>query len=503
MVLQIIFAFIAGIVTILSPCILPVLPIVLSGTVGGKFKPWGVVTGFITSFTVFTLFLSTLVKLLGVPSESLRLVSILILVFFGISLLVPQTQILLEKLFSGLANFTPKVEGTGFWGGILLGLSLGLVWTPCVGPILASVIALAAAGGVTIQTFFITLAYSIGTVIPMFAVMSWGRLAIKNTDVLQKIFGLLMILTALALFSNLDRKLQVWVTTTFPNYGANLTQFEQKAFKSADSFGLAPELIVGGQWFNSAPLKLSELKGKVVLIDFWTYTCINCIRTLPYNKTWYTKYKDQGLVIIGVHTPEFEFEHDAKNVSQAISDFGITYPVMQDNNYATWNAYHNNYWPALYLIDKNGQIVYTHFGEGNDDQTEAAIQKALGVTMPINNPQTIVDTQTPETYVGATRGDPSAFNLTGKWSIQPEYGQAPKGGTLTFPYRAKSIYLVMKTSDNNPGKVNVYLDGKLTKTLTVLENKLYDLSTLDTAGDHTLKLEFLDENIQLFAFTFG
>lgn len=503
MLIQIVFAFIAGIVTILSPCILPVLPIVLSGSIGGKSRPWGVVTGFVLSFTFFTLFLSSLVQHFGLPSNALRLVSIILLLLFGITQLLPQAQALSEKLFSLLANKVPVIKQGGFVGGLLVGLSLGLVWTPCVGPILASVIALAATGTVSSQTFAITLAYAVGTAIPMLVVMRIGRLTFKNSLVLQKLFGLVMILTSLVLFLNLDRQFQTWITSAFPSYGANLTTFEQQAVKTLATQGQAPELIAGGKWFNSSPLKLSELKGKVVLIDFWTYTCINCLRTLPYNKAWYAKYKDQGLVIIGVHTPEFEFEHEATNVDKAIHDLGITYPVMQDNNYATWNAYRNNYWPAIYLINKDGNIVYSHFGEGDEDKTEKEIQQALGVTKPINNPTYSVNAQTPETYVGSSRFEEGRFTTTGTWTIQPEYAQSPKGGTLTFPYYAKDIYVVMKTSDGKPGRVSVNLDGKLIQTISVQDNKLYDLVKMAVAGSHSLKLEFLDENIQLFAFTFG
>ncbi len=505
MLLLLLFAFIAGLVTILSPCILPVLPIVLSGAVGDKHRPLGVVIGFVASFTFFTLFLSGLVKLFGIPSDSLRIVAIVILAFFGVSLLIPAAQQLTEKLFTKLSGLLPVNSGkTGLWGGILVGFSLGLVWTPCVGPILASVIALAIAGTVNTQVFLITLFYAMGTAIPMFMVMTWGRLVIKRTDLIQKVFGLLMILTALAMFLNWDRQFQTWVTNTFPNYGTNLTKFEQKAVTLTQaSQGTAPELIAGGQWFGSAPLTINSLRDKVVLVDFWTYTCINCIRTLPYMKMWDKKYRDHGLVIIGVHTPEFEFEKQPANVARAVKDFGLTYPVMQDNDYATWNAYHNQYWPAKYLIDNNGNIVFTHFGEGDYDRVETEIQKALGIKMDIANPSYTVDTQTPETYVGAMRKVPGSFDTTGTWDIQPEYAQSPKGGTLTLPFVAKNVYLVMKTSNNKSGHLKVFIDGKLNQTLTVFENKLYNLVSLNLAGPHTLKLEFLDENIQLFAFTFG
>ena len=392
MIILIAFAFLAGIITILSPCILPILPIVLSGTIGSKRKPLGIVIGFILSFILFTLFLSALVKATGISADALRSLSIIIILFFGISLLLPQVQVFLEKLFSRLSGkFAIQGSHEGFHGGVFIGLSLGLIWTPCVGPILASVITLAVTNNVNLAAFFITFAYALGTAIPMFAIMIGGRGLLQripwllpNTAKIQKIFGVLMILTAIGIFFNIDRRFQVYILDKFPGYGTGLTSFEDNsAVKNQlenlfnrntnakdtekpisdlkDDFGKAPELIPGGEWFNSDPLQLSSLRGKVVLIDFWTYTCINCIRTLPYLKQWHEKYKDEGLVIIGVHSPEFEFEKNPDNLQKAINDFKIEYPIMQDNDFSTWTAYNNRYWPAKYLIDKDGNVRYTHF----------------------------------------------------------------------------------------------------------------------------------------------
>src|SRR3989344_1506501 len=343
MILLILFAFIAGIVTILSPCILPILPIVLSSSVeGGKQKPLGVVIGFIGSFTFFTLFLSAIVKATGIPVDSLRLFSVVIIFLFGVSFLLPKVQLWLEQAFSRLARVVPQQRQNDnrpdFIKGLLIGLSLGLLWTPCVGPILASVISLALSGSVNSAAVFITLAYATGTAIPMFAVLHGGRallqrhqVLVRNTANIQKVFGVIMVLTAIAIYTNLDRRFQIFVLDAFPNYGIGLTQFEDNSvvkreleklqnkpindtqrgkpmFDLTTNYGTAPNFIAGGQWFNSAPLTISALRGKVVLVDFWTYTCINCIRTLPYLKKWHTSYKDKGLVIVGVHTPEFEFE---------------------------------------------------------------------------------------------------------------------------------------------------------------------------------------------------
>lgn len=579
MIILIAFAFLAGIVTILSPCILPVLPIVLSGSIsGGKRRPWGVVLGFILSFTIFTLFLTALVKSLGISSNTLRSISVVIIFLFGLSLILPNFQVFLEKLFSKLSSLFPKTNSnSGFWGGLLVGVTVGLLWTPCVGPILGSVISLAVSGSVTSSTFLITLAYSLGTALPMLAIVYGGRQLLnkvpwltQNTAKIQIAFGVVMMLTALAIFFNLDRKFQSYILEKFPQYGTGLTQIEENNLVNKSlqrlkgnntslneqdmgkpmgsvlpNLGKAPELIPGGQWFNlpngEASLSLSDLKGKVVLVDFWTYTCINCIRTLPYLKSWDEKYSKDGFVIIGVHTPEFDFEKDANNVKSAIKDYGLKYPVMQDNDYATWNAYNNHYWPAKYLIDKDGYVRDIHFGEGKYDETEQKIQKLLAETGKnindsINNPEYSVDSSTPETYLGYGRMEffqtpdqlvkdqekiyqaPNGLNrnyfaFDGTWEVGEEYAMPAKGAFLLSDFDAKNVYLVIKPEEGKTGQIRVYLDGQVVSTfagedvkngvINVDTDRLYNLIKLDQAGHHSLKLEFLDSNLQVFAFTFG
>ena len=565
--LLILFAFIAGFVTVLSPCILPVLPIVLSGSIGGGHRrPIGIVLGFILSFTLFTLFLSAIVKATGLSADFLRSFSVIVILLFGFSLLIPNFQVLMEKLFTKLSSLVTSnsSRGTGFFGGLVLGISLGLIWTPCVGPIIASVITLAATNSVNGSSFLITLAYSTGTAIPMFAITYGGRALLlkvpwllRNTGRIQKGFGVIMILVAIGIFFNLDRKFQTEFIDKFPQYGAGLTKLEDNKFVkdqlqrisgSKDSISVeginspkAPELIPGGEWFNTKPLTMAELKGKVVFIDFWTYTCINCIRTLPYIKDWNSKYKDKGLVIIGVHTPEFEFEKDADNVKKAIADFKITYPVMQDNDYATWNAYSNRYWPAHYLIDKNGKVRDEHFGEGAYDETEKKIQELLKETgavvdNKVSNPTYQVQTLSPETYVGygrlgeftspegpkhdavATYTLPTnlalnTFAFSGQWKMMEETSMPKRGGVIAYHFKAKDVYLVLNLV-NKSSKFRVTLDDKPVDTtnqgedvkdgiVNVAENRLYKLIHLQKAEDHILKLEFLDDNSALFAFTFG
>jgi cytochrome c biogenesis protein CcdA/thiol-disulfide isomerase/thioredoxin len=586
MALLILFAFLAGVVTILSPCILPILPIILSSSVAtGKSKPWGIVTGFVLSFTFFTLVLTSIVKATGVSADLLRSVAIGVVLIFGVSLLIPQTQLLLEKMFSSIAQFIPnQSQKKGFIGGVLVGLSLGLLWTPCVGPILASVITLAVTSQVNAAAVLITLAYSFGTAVPMFLIIiSGGNLLRKvpglarNTQYIQQFFGGVMILTAFALFFNFDRQFQIWVVTRFPQYGSGLTQIEtipivQKSLQqlsasnaSGDTdqvtaqadqqrgnivtqllsgINKAADFTGGGPWINSKPLSLKrELKGKVVLVDFWTYTCINCIRTIPYIKDWYTKYKDKGLVIVGVHTPEFEFEKKTENVQKAVKDFGIEYPVVQDNDFFIWGAYRNQYWPAHYLIDKSGSIRYTHFGEGNYLETENAI-RALLDEKPLsqNEPEKPQQPLTPETYLGYKRaesyspflqlkidkeenyafsGDLSddAVALNGKWKLGAESIQsAEDGADLLLNFQATKVHLVLSPPDEADPKqkfvVKVKLDGKEVPSQYWTQDmnskgeiemngaREYTVLDLKNYGRHILEI-ILPNGVHAFAFTFG
>lgn len=582
MLLLIIFSFIAGIVTVLSPCILPVLPIVLSGSVtGGKKRPFGIVTGFILSFTFFTLFLSTIVQATGISADLLRTFSIVIIGTFGVFLIFPQAQGIFEKLFQSLAKFTPQQTGDGFGSGLVVGMGLGLLWTPCVGPILASIISLALSGTVTGSAVLITLAYALGTSLPMIAIIYGGRNLLngvpgllRHTAHIQRGFGVVMILTAFAIFMNWDRQFQTWILTKFPSYGTGLTQFEEidivreqldrlrpkdmqfekenmgrPLFEMQSSgtaklpvLGTAPELIPGGEWFNTEPLTLAQLQSeeKVVLIDFWTYSCINCIRTLPYLKDWHEKYAEQGLVIVGVHAPEFEFEKDADNVAEAIEDFELTYPVVQDNDFATWRAYQNRYWPAKYLIDKQGNVRYTHFGEGKYTETENAIRELLDET-PLSEQEDEPLSrrrQTPETYLGYLRAQsyvqgeqlrPDAtveltsagilpedsVELDGSWYLAEEYVMTRSDkAQLNLNFLASQVFLVLDTNDG-PKEARVLLDGEPLPekywtpdmdengVIIIEEARKYDILNLgEDYGRHRVTIEF-EEGVQAFAFTFG
>jgi cytochrome c biogenesis protein CcdA/thiol-disulfide isomerase/thioredoxin len=570
MILLILFAFLAGIVTILSPCILPILPVILASSAGqGRARPYGIVLGFIASFTFFTLFLSIIVRWLGVPSTSLRIGAIIIIVAMGLSLLLPGTTVILEKLWNRLASHLPTSNNqSGFGAGLLTGLSLGILWTPCVGPILAAVIALALSGTVTLITFFITLAFSLGTSLPMLAIIVGGQRLwqrapwmLRHTQQIQQGFGIVMIITGLALATNLDQRFQLWVAQYWPQSTEFLTNLEKNdiiqqqltklrpnipggsMFSFLSSATAAPDFSGGTHWINSPPLKLADLKGKVVLVDFWTYSCINCLRTLPYLKDWYAKYQNQGFVIIGVHTPEFEFEKDTTNVTKAALSLGVTYPVVQDNNYSIWNAYHNQYWPAHYLLDKDGIVRHTHFGEGAYLETENEIRQLLGETpmaSSLPEPATINRPLTSETYLGYKRAasyDPQlnmvvdkpqnytfheplptdGVGLQGNWTVGAEAiwaGSAP--ARLAINFAASQVYLVLSANATTaPAHLQVQLDGQpLAKKywtkdmdeqgmITVTDARKYDILNLGADyGRHTLSLDF-DNGIRAYAFTFG
>lgn len=571
MLILLLFAFLAGFVTVLSPCILPILPIVLSSSItGGKKRPLGIVTGFIASFTFFTLMLATLVKATGISPEVLRTISIIVIAGFGLSLCIPKMQLVFEQLFSSLTRFAPRsTQDPGFFGGILIGLSLGLLWTPCVGPILASVITLAITSSVSFFAVLITLVYSIGTAIPMLIITLTGRSLLQkipwllsSTGKIQKAFGLIMIGVAISMYFNLDRTFQTFILETFPGYGAGLTSFEDNAVvrqqleglntngsqqkissPGLSSYGKAPDFIGASSWLNSKPYAVDRLKGKVVLVDFWTYSCINCIRTLPYLRSWHEKYESKGLVIIGVHSPEFEFEKDKDNVLEAMKDFGITYPVVQDNEFFIWRAYQNRYWPAKYLIDKEGVIRYQHFGEGKYVETENAIRSLLD-----EEPLDKIDEEklsfsftkvTPEIYLGRERAqhytqtltpirndtmqifrfnDPlgnDEVGLAGRWKIENErITSGEDHAKLYLNFNASNVYLVLGGSNSDNIPVTVKLDGAkidssaLTKDfnlsggISVTRDRKYDIVDLKgDVGRHVLEIT-IPQGISAYAFTF-
>lgn len=551
MLLLIGFAFLAGVVTVLSPCILPVLPVILSGSVGGKARPWGIITGFVLSFTVFTLTLSSLVQALGLDPEVLRWAAAGLILGFGLVLVIPVLKdgfmAWTTRLVQRNTAVKPGKPSAGFVPGFFLGLGLGLVWTPCVGPIMASVISLALSQSVDSSSVLITLAYSVGTAIPLFLVMQGGRTLVTkfswfshHASAIQKGFGVLMIVTSVGLFTGADRAFSTWLLTTFPAYGSGLTSIEnheavqaelekRRPTASSDATNADPLTLGEGVWLNSPPLTLEGLRGKVVLVDFWTYSCINCIRTMPYLRSWYEKYRDQGLVIVGVHSPEFAFERSEANLRRAMGELGVTWPVVQDNAFGIWNAFQNQYWPAHYLYDRSGTLIETHFGEGNYDETEAAIVEALGTGRRAGAPEGTWEVSkaplTAETYLGYGRGarfaspedvatdevreysvppelPPHRWAFEGPWTIGKESSQGTMGSRLVLQFEGSRVYLVASPAEGKPVTVRIRLDGRELPPQTIDQDALYTLVDDAARTGGRLELEFSGP-IQVFALTFG
>lgn len=581
------FAFLAGLVTILAPCIWPILPIVLSSSVAGegRRRPLGITLGIMLSFAFFTLTISYLVKVFHFDPDNLRIAAIVIIAILGITMVVPALSRMIEGLISRMSSLFGQrsKRGSGFLAGFITGISLGVVWSPCAGPILAAIATLAATGKVTLSVVLVTLAYIIGVGIPLFIFAYGGRQVITRTRFLsqytgriQQVFGVIMLLTAVAIYTNYDRLIETKLLNAFPQFSSTLNSFESsktvsmqldilKGRKSTivdpppatpvrqtentsyfNANTPAADFVGITKWLNTnSQLSIKDLKGKVVLVDFWTYTCINCIRTLPHVTSWYDKYKDDGFVVIGVHTPEFQFEHNSDNVLDAIKMYNIHYPVAQDNDYATWNNYNNEYWPAEYLIDRNGNIRRTHFGEGEYDEMEMAIRELLkengqAVSGTIDNlqDQTPGGSQSPETYLGAERMEyyfdggntgtiekrfmlaenlhQDSFSFGGDWNIEKEYAVAGKDAALNYKFSADKVFLVLRPgSSGTMAKVKVLLDGKPVDgsnagsdvnngEVTVNSDRLYNLINLGSkAGSHVLTLQFETPGIEAFAFTFG
>lgn len=564
MLLLIVFAFLAGVFTILSPCILPILPVILSAsTLKGRWRPLGIIIGFVIAFSFFTLTLSAIVHATGLSANFLRYTAIAIIFLFGLVMLFPRLTELFTKLSSPLANLGQQLQvkqsGNGFLGGILFGMALGLLWTPCAGPILAAITTLVATQAVTFFTVIITLAYSLGAGIPMFFIAYGGAKVIHSSkflathsEGLRQIFGGLMIVTAIALALNWDMILQQKISSFIPSILIEdnplvreslqeLSGEKEEFFKIQEkappiaggaegteallNYGPAPEIVGIDNWINSKPLTIKDLKGKVVLIDFWTYSCINCLRTLSYLEKWDADYKDKGLVIIGVHTPEFEFEKDNKNVKNAAERLGVKYPVAQDNEYKTWQAYHNHYWPAHYLIDQNGNLRMIHFGEGKYVETENAIRQLLGMQpLKMQEPERKIRPTSPETYLGTSRGSDNytsenhiqpdqialydyhgtlavdQIGLKGRWKVESERITSESNDSfLDMHFLSKKVYLVMSGKSEKP--VVVFLDGKKVGEFTLDADRKYDIVDAPY-GQHQLSLQ-IPSGISAYAFTFG
>jgi cytochrome c biogenesis protein CcdA/thiol-disulfide isomerase/thioredoxin len=584
------FALLAGAGTAISPCVLPVLPALLSAAgSGGRRRPLGVVTGLTATFTLTIVGLAQVVDGVGLGSSLTRDLAIVALLGFGTAVLVPRLGDRLAAPLSRLAAFGPGSTGDGFVSGLGVGAALGFVYAPCAGPILAAVIAVSAATG---RTFVIGLAYAAGSAAVLFAFALGGRGVLERLrsggrgPVVQRALGGIMVLTALAMALQLDIRFQTAIADNLPNALMNPTRAledssavkerladlrgrsrfevaEERARRAAarqtattarpavpddpalpgvltpelPQLGPAPDFQDNSSWLNTPggrAISLASLRGRVVLVDFWTYTCINCIRTLPYLRAWDQKYRDKRLTIVGVHAPEFAFEKKTSNVKAAISQSRLRYSVVQDNDMKTWNAWGNQYWPAKYLIDADGQVRYTHFGEGEYKETEAAIRTLLAEagTRKLGSGAQAEDTiavkrsqTTPETYLGTARaagfvpGGPvdgtktyeavageeltlNEFSLGGRWKADAESATAVEDATLDARVRARRVYLVLASAGDRARPVRVQVDGRPYRTVKVTRQRLYELVALPTAGDHRPHLD-VPAGVSAFAFTFG
>ena len=545
MLILLAIGFVAGIVTALSPCVLPVLPVVLAGGATGR-RPFAIVAGIVASFTVFTLFAAWLLNFAGLPDDLLRNVAIALLFLVALSLLVPQVADWLARPLQVLTRRSAGDRG----GGFLLGASLGLVFVPCAGPVLAAVTVIAARREVGLDAVLLTLAYAVGASIPMLAIALAGERAARavraRAETVRRISAVLVGAAAVTMALGVDRELQ----TVIPGYTEALQErFERSgaarrelreltggrdpeasggasSTAGLDDYGPAPEFRGITRWLNSKPLTLEGLRGRVVLIDFWTYSCISCLRTLPYVRDWHDRYERAGLTIVGVHSPKFSFERVEQNVRENAADLDVRWPIALDNESATWAAWHNQDWPAKYLIDREGRVRYFHFGEGGYAETEGAIRQLLaeaGRALPPRVPKQDESPNrlvTPETYLGYARidrngGEPvergaanayafprrladNELAFGGTWTVERERAIAGPRAKLKLAYRARDVFLVL----SGKGSVDVLVDGKREASVRVDADRLYPLARRVEEGEHLLELR-LTPGLSAYAFTFG
>jgi cytochrome c biogenesis protein CcdA/thiol-disulfide isomerase/thioredoxin len=597
MLLLMLFALIAGAGTAITPCVLPVVPALLaSSATGGRRRPIGIVIGLAATFTIAIVLLAQLVKGIGLASGAARTLAIVVLLLFGLALLVPDLAARVQAPLSRLARFGPKTRGTGFWSGIAVGGALGFVCAPCAGPILAAVTSVSAQTGASAQVVLVAIAYSAGLSAVLLVYAFAGRAVVDRIRrvgrgyAIERTLGIILIVTAVAMSFNLDVRFEealakdtslpaILVDPTRSLESSTAVQKRLASLRPTSRFvtaqkeastrpvstaaerevaipgvktpsltdlGTAPDFTGTEDWFNTPgdrPLSLGQLRGHVVLIDFWTYTCINCLRTLPFLKGLYAQYHKYGLDIVGVETPEFTFEQEASNVRQAIGSDGITYPVVQDNQYGTWNAWQNQYWPAEYLIDAKGQVRHVQFGEGDYKQSEAAVRalladagasslpppmtaSAIMASAGLGTPETYLDTQRQQGFVtqlfsgirkypGVTGGLPlNHFALKGPWNASSESITAEgSGASISGAVQAAKVYLVLTSAGSVPRQGRVLLDGEpipaahagadvKNGVVTITGQRLYSLIAFPAAQQFSFTVQ-LPPGVSAYDFTFG
>jgi len=566
--LLLIISFIAGVLTILAPCVLPVLPVIVGGSIGGQAKertrPYIIVAALAGSIIFFTLLLKVSTILINLSPDALTDFSGGLLIALGLAALVPEWwEALVTRLNWQAASqrFLGKGEKNKdkYVGPVLIGLALGPVFASC-SPTYAFILASVLPSSFLTGLIYLG-AYTLGLVLALLLVSIAGRQfisrfawAVDTHSLFRRALGVVFILIGVAVISGYQVKAETWVANHLP---FDETRIERvllaKQHKNSIIHNLAqaagssvlnvqptpaPQFQGLTNWINSPPLSMGQLKGKVVLVDFWTYSCINCIRTLPYIEKWYQAYHDKGLVIVGINTPEFAFEHNPANVAAAVKQDGIAYPVALDNNDDTWNAYNNDSWPADYLIDKSGNIRYVSLGEGDYNKTEEAIQLLLGIKAPLQTPGGTVpisQNQTPETYFGTNReqsyaGTPAGLSngtadfkpaaslaagqwtLDGNWQINPEYiTSVSDNSKLVISINAKDVYMVASSTGIQDQSVSVGLPvsaagqygGDVTDgQVAVNGSRLYHIVSLKQFGSTTITLT-VPKGVSLYTFTFG
>ena len=573
-------AFLGGLITGLSPCIVPVLPVVVAGGSAdtSRARPYLIILGLVVSFSLTELTGSTVLSALGLPQDFLFWLGIALLGLLALGLMVTVVGEWIERPFARLGSTRYANSG----GGFVLGLSLGLVFVPCAGPILAAISAAESHHRIDFSSFTVTLFYAVGAALPLLlfavlaqrAVVGWQKLR-THLPAVRRVAGAVLAVTTVALAFHLLDPLQRDVpgyTSALEDHiessgsiskqiealdGEKANPFAKKAAAAASSaraassakaassaraassataatlpeLGRAPDFAGIVTWFNTPgdkPLSLAQLKGKVVLVDFWTYSCINCQRSLPHVEGWYKDYKNDGFVVVGVSTPEFAFEHVISNVRSAAGNLGIHYPVAVDNNYDTWYAYGNNYWPAEYLIDRTGEVRAYDFGEGGYSTMESNIRTLLtadGVTAlppPTDVPnKTPTAETTPESYVGYDEeqydvGTPIVHNeaivytppatvplnnfaFSGTWTDRSQEATAGADASIDLHFVANDVYLVM----GGTGSVAISFNGRHLTTVEVGGvPRLYTLFSGSALQTGLLDLYF-SRGVQAYEFTFG
>jgi cytochrome c biogenesis protein CcdA/thiol-disulfide isomerase/thioredoxin len=550
MIVLVPIAFAAGVITAFTPCILPVLPIVLAGgTSGTPRRPYAIVAGLVTTFTAFLLAGAWLWGLIGIDEKYQLKIGAALLLVLALSLVVPKVGELVERPFRFLTR--RRVGDLG--GGFLLGAGLGLVFVPCGGPVLATIAANVGTDRVGGWIVVIALAYALGAALPMLLIARGsGRIAATFRGHAQSVRvagAALMAVAAVVIYNGWAEDLQTkvppwaqWAQNLVEGSSAADDQLSELRDNSKaprlslasrpvkvplNDYGAAPDFHGVSAWLNTPGLNMDALRGKVVLVDFWTYSCINCLRTLPYIEKWDERYRSKGLVIVGVHTPEFQFEHDLGNVRAAVNRLGVRYPVALDNDYGTWDAYGNKYWPADYLVDQTGRVRHIHFGEGDYDETERDIRLLLeaggsgGLPPEARQPeQTPTGMRTPESYLGYFRIDRYAgsplqadhpadytfprtldegeFAYDGTWTVESERVVAGRDARLRLRFHAEKVYLVL----GGHGDVRITLNGKLRGRVRVDGDRLYTLVSQKQDREGVLDLAFTPK-LTAYAFTFG